>query len=145
MSHKNKISNCLNYLNLVCSKYDNFVFIGDFSVAMSDKAMEGFCSLNNLESFIKDYSRKNLIITDTKKFWVTVKPLFSNKSKTANTITVQKMKFSIEDFFSVRHSSVTNPADLVTFTEKILHGKLHFLCSVLLSMRILEWLKTTRR
>ena len=66
---------------------------------MSDKAMEGFCSLNNLESFIKDYSRKNLIITDTKKFWVTVKPLFSNKSKTANTITVQKMKFSIEDFF----------------------------------------------
>ena len=48
------------------------------------------------------------------------------------------MKFSIEDFFSVRHSSVTNPVDLVTFTEEILHGKLHFLCSVLLSMRILE-------
>ena len=34
--------------------------------------------------------------------------------------TAQKMKFSIKDFFS---------ADLVTFTEEILHGKLHFLCS----------------
>ena len=55
--HKNKISNDLNYLNLVCSKYskvcDNFIFMGDFNVPMSDKAMEDFCSLNNLESLIK--------------------------------------------------------------------------------------------
>ena len=29
-------------------------------------------------------------ITDTKKFWKTVKPLFSNKSKTANTIILHK-------------------------------------------------------
>ena len=34
------------------------------------------------------------------------------------------MKFSIKDFFS------KFPADLVTFTEEILNGKLHFLCSV---------------
>ena len=33
--------------------------------------------------------------------------------------TVQKMKFSIKE-----------TADLVTFTEEILNGKLHFLCSV---------------
>ena len=41
--------------------------------------------------------------------------------------TEQKMKFSIEDFFSkCEHET----ADLVTFTEEILHGKLHFLCSM---------------
>ena len=34
------------------------------------------------------------------------------------------MKFSIKDFFSKCET-----ADLVTFTEKILHGKLHFLCN----------------
>ena len=33
--------------------------------------------------------------------------------------TVQKMKFSINDFFK--------SADLVTFTEEILNGRLHFL------------------
>ena len=47
------------------------------------------------------------------------------------------MKFSIKDFFSkcdqirsfvnVTKSAVS--ADLVTFTEEILRGKLHFLCS----------------
>ena len=38
------------------------------------------------------------------------------------SITAQKMKFSIKDF--------AGNADLVTFTDEILHGKLHFLCSV---------------
>ena len=44
------------------------------------------------------------------------------------------MKFSIKDFFSkcevnfFSKSSVSE--DLVTFTEVILNGKLHFLCSV---------------
>ena len=33
------------------------------------------------------------------------------------------MKFFIKDFFS------KFPADLVAFTEEILNGKLHFLCS----------------
>ena len=35
--------------------------------------------------------------------------------------TAQKMKFSIKDFFSKE----------ITFTEEILNGKLHFLCSVM--------------
>ena len=35
--------------------------------------------------------------------------------------TTQKMKLSIRDFFS-------KTADLATFTEEILNGKLHFLC-----------------
>ena len=39
--------------------------------------------------------------------------------------TAQKMKFSIKDF----SSKCDQIADLVTFTEKILNGKLHFLCS----------------
>ena len=54
--HKSKILNYLNYLNLVFNKYSkvygNFIFMGDFNVSMSDKAVEDFCSLNNLESLI---------------------------------------------------------------------------------------------
>ena len=36
----------------------------------------------------------------------------------------QKMKFFIKDFFN------KSDADLVTFTEEIFKGKLHFFCSV---------------
>ena len=36
------------------------------------------------------------------------------------------MKFSIKDIFRKFRKF---PADLVTFTEQILNGKLHFLCS----------------
>ena len=49
-------------------------------------------------------------------------------------LTAQKMKFSIKDFFS-KYDQWPNPqfpADLVTFTEKILNGNLHFLCSEIL-------------
>ena len=45
--------------------------------------------------------------------------------------TAQKMMFSIKDFFS-KCDQIRNPqfpADLVTFTEEILNGKRHFLCS----------------
>ena len=38
-----------------------------------------------------------------------------------------KMKFSTKDFFS-NCDQIQNP-DLVTFNDKILHGKLYFLCS----------------
>ena len=55
-THKSKILNHLKYLNLVFNRYskvyDNFIFMGDFNVAMSDKTVEDFCSLNNLESLI---------------------------------------------------------------------------------------------
>ena len=50
-------------------------------------------------------------------------------SKLSNyTDIAQKMKFSIKDFFSKCDQ------DLVTFTEEILNGKLHFLCSVMLTL-----------
>ena len=56
--HKSKILNHLNYLNTVFNKYskvyDNFIFKGGFNVALNDKAMEDFCSLNNLESLISN-------------------------------------------------------------------------------------------
>ena len=39
--------------------------------------------------------------------------------------TAQKMKFSIKDFFSKCDQF---PADLITFTDEILNGNLHFLC-----------------
>ena len=42
------------------------------------------------------------------------------------TVTAQKMKFSIEDFFSKCDQICNFPADLVTFTEEIVNGKLHF-------------------
>ena len=45
-----------------------------------------------------------------------------------NLYPAQKMKFSIKDFFSECDQSA---ADLVTFTEKILNGKLQFLYSVI--------------
>ena len=42
--------------------------------------------------------------------------------------TALKMKFSIKDFFS--KTNLQETMDLVTYTEEILNGKLHFLCSV---------------
>ena len=45
-------------------------------------------------------------------------------------LTAQKMKFPIKDFFS-KWPNTQFPADLVTFTEEILNGKLHFFCAVL--------------
>ena len=47
----------------------------------------------------------------------------------SNTFTPQKMKFSIKDVFS-KSPNPQISADLVTFTEQTLNGKLHFLCSV---------------
>ena len=44
--------------------------------------------------------------------------------------TTHKMKFFIKNFFSKCWSKLQETADLVTFTEEILNGKLHFLCSV---------------
>ena len=45
------------------------------------------------------------------------------------SITAKKnMKFSIKDFFS-KCDQTTGNYGLVTFTEEILKGKLHFLCS----------------
>ena len=41
------------------------------------------------------------------------------------SVTEQEMKFSTEKKFSIQF-----PADMVTFTEEILNGKFHFLCSV---------------
>ena len=43
--------------------------------------------------------------------------------------TAQKMEFSIKDFFSKSDQIRKKPVDLVTFTEEILNGKIHFLCS----------------
>ena len=43
------------------------------------------------------------------------------------TITVQKMKFCIKDFFSVCDNTPQETADLATFTHEILNAKLHVL------------------
>ena len=43
--------------------------------------------------------------------------------------TAQKIKFSIKNFFSKCDQTRRYPADLVTFTEEIINGKLLFLCS----------------
>ena len=54
--------------------------------------------------------------------------------------TAQKMKFSIMDFFGTCDKIRRESADLVTFTEEIPNGKLHFLCSntILFQMGSLE-------
>ena len=49
------------------------------------------------------------------------------------TPTAQKMKFSIKDFFS-KCDQIAD-SDLVTFTEDIFKGKLHF-CAVTVSFTI---------
>ena len=46
------------------------------------------------------------------------------------SVTAQKMKFSIKDFFSKCDQIRMETVDLVKFTEEILNGKLRFLCSV---------------
>ena len=42
----------------------------------------------------------------------------------------KKIKFSFKHFFRKCDQIRRETADLVTFTEEILNGKLHFLCSV---------------
>ena len=42
------------------------------------------------------------------------------------------MKFFIKDFLSKCDQISRKRADFVTFTEEILNGKLHFLCSLIL-------------
>ena len=49
-----------------------------------------------------------------------------SESRIPVIVTAQKMKFSFKDFFSKCAQFL---ADLLTFTEEILNGKLHFLCS----------------
>ena len=44
----------------------------------------------------------------------------------------KKMKFSIKDFFP------QFPADLVVFTEEILNGKLHLLCSLMVEFQTIK-------
>ena len=39
--------------------------------------------------------------------------------------TVQKIKFSVKDFFNKCDQILKKTVDLVTFTEEILNGKLH--------------------
>ena len=54
------------------------------------------------------------------------------------------MKFPIKDFFSKCDQNSQFPADLVTFTEEILHGKLHFLCSVSDQFSLLDTMETSK-
>ena len=56
------------------------------------------------------------------------------------SVTSQKMKFYIKDFFS-KCDQIRSFQSAVTFSEEILNGKLHVLCSVLLSKRFPTWLK----
>ena len=88
----------------------------------------GICQIiNKMELFGK-------IVNGYKSFLcILLKSISRDKSKSIclkrvqlfNKRTAQKMKFSVKDFFSKCDQF---PADLVTFTEKIFNGKLHFLC-----------------
>ena len=54
------------------------------------------------KQYFKNLNSKD--ITDTKKFWVTVKPQFSNESKTANTIILHKNLRIIKDNKKISHT-----------------------------------------
>ena len=65
---------------------------------------------------------------ESKQYWHNIMKLVFLK---AYIFTAQKMKFFFKEFHS--KLPLPNPhetADLVTFTEEILNGKLHFLCTV---------------
>ena len=65
----------------------------------------------------------------TKSNFYTPQNYFSSKTLLCFFLnTAQKTKLSIKDFFS-KCDQIRTTADLVTFTEEILNGKLHFLCS----------------
>ena len=54
------------------------------------------------------------------------------KVTTLRAYNFKTKEFKIKNFhaYSQKLSCIRSPADLVTFTEEILNGKLHFLCSV---------------
>ena len=54
---------------------------------------------------------------------------YSRISVVCCVFTAQKMKFSVKDFFT-KCDQIFRNGDLIIFTEEILNGKLHFLCSV---------------
>ena len=71
---------------------------------------------NKLGQFIPNWPAKH-VITSTNTKNVTC---FSRQNRT-------KMKFFIKDFLSKCDQIQQSTADLVTYTEEILNGKLHFL------------------
>ena len=89
------------------------------------------CTHENTTNLLKYINKKNSI----KRQYRNLKPSkqhekFCGKTMTRNELkdSAQKMKFSIMDFFS-KCDKIRRLADLVTFTEDILNGTLHFLCS----------------
>ena len=69
-----------------------------------------------------------------KKFGVIINNLFTREFDVLQALNVQhnhlKPIYHKKRSFPLRISSVNATAGLVTFTEEILNGKLHFLCSV---------------
>ena len=64
------------------------------------------------------------------------------KKSATLSFTVQKMKFSIKDFFSECDQILQwmwPTLDLITITEEILNGKLHFFSLVSIAKVIKKW------
>ena len=77
------------------------------------------------------YQNDPLLTLGALKAWIWIRPndlLWRIRGEDIMSITAQKVKFSIKDFSRWPNSQF--PADLVTFTEEIHNGKLHFLCTV---------------
>ena len=72
------------------------------------------------------FIRKNMLHVGRYSKTLTTK---SKSDLTRRTINVQKMKFSFKDFEEIGTETEIEIADLVTFTEENLNGKLNFLCS----------------
>ena len=54
------------------------------------------------------------------------------------------MKIFIKDLFS-KCDQILVTADLVTFTEEILNGKIRFLCGALIKWRLINWKKCYKK
>ena len=126
------------------------IFPSHFVYDFSRKVFSMLCSINWpnivvwLPLLLGIFGNMCVVITCFPVFHVTdfeinlafVSSRFPTWSKNSGQNTAQKMKFSITDFF--RWPDPLFPADLVTFTEEIRNGKLHFFVQWI---KLLTWNK----
>ena len=106
--HKNMINNHLNSigtkLNVLCTKYENIVLIGDLNSEVKEDSMQFFCGTYNLESLVKEPtcfknidnpSCIDLILTNKSSYFQNTKVVDTGLSDFHRlTVTMMKASFS---------------------------------------------------
>ena len=100
-----------NYMNLWFNQNSSFAGF---------PAMKRSCAITF--KIIFNYFAMTIVFA---RIWCTKRGFYKKCNKLDRSFTVQKMKFSINDFFSKCDQILK-----LSCTEEILNGKLHFLCSL---------------